>query len=573
MAAEHEEMELSFVRHHVGPPFYDEYTAEELPAEEVAAGLFKELDKMREMGVFEEVSRSSIPPDAQVVDSRLVMHRKSPEEVRVRLVARELNDGSRRDFFNSTPTAMAIPLLLMVATFWQWPVLVADVCAAFLHAPVVGLVYIVLPPGIVPPDVAWRLKKALYGLRESPRLWGEYLAEQLGNLGWHRVRSEPQLFVHSSLALLVAHVDDFLLTGPRELLPRLQAEIDKVLVMKWLGEIADAWRTYLSRQYKRVGASWLVRVAPSYAVNTLKLVQMQTCKGGRVVSVEPSPMNTSIPLTATAHSIYRTVTGRLMWYAATRPDLLYAVKELARHVSAPCEHHYEAMKRLLRFLRATVEDVWILQFSPSHRQDVRVTVQGTADASWGSTPGYKSTSGGIVDIDGFVVSVWARTQHTISLSSAEAELISLSLAAQESLFIRTILDEIGFSPRVVLRTDSTAALSVPERRGVGRMRHLALRLLWLQDLLRRREVEYQHVTTALNAADLMTKSVKAGRLEVLRRLLGVQPVQTTAAGCVAELFYLEEGEAPGHDWSTELLVWIVHALAVVGILAIFHSLG
>ncbi len=67
---------------------------------------------------------------------------------------------------------------------------------------------------------------------------------------------------------------------------------------------------------------------------------------------------------------------------------------------------------------------------------------------------------------------WAKTQSTIALSSAEAELAGMVKAAAEGLGVLSLLRDFGLDRRAVVATDSSAALGIANRQGVGRVRHL-----------------------------------------------------------------------------------------------------
>ena len=78
---------------------------------------------------------------------------------------------------------------------------------------------------------------------------------------------------------------------------------------------------------------------------------------------------------------------------------------------------------------------------------------------------------------------WASTQAIVALSSAEAELYALTKGASQALGVMTLLEDFGFRTRSVLHTDAGAAIGIVRRAGLGKLRHLNVRYLWLQDHL------------------------------------------------------------------------------------------
>ena len=119
-----------------------------------------------------------------------------------------------------------------------------------------------------------------------------------------------------------------------------------------------------------------------------------------------------------------------------------------------------------------------------------------------------------------VLKSYSKTQGTIAQSSAESELIAVVKAACEAIGTVSLADDLGITLRVRLHVDAAAALGILERQGVGRVRHLDIGVLWLQEQQLRRVVELTKVLGTSNPADLMTKHLAQESLnqyaEVLR---------------------------------------------------------
>ena len=129
-----------------------------------------------------------------------------------------------------------------------------------------------------------------------------------------------------------------------------------------------------------------------------------------------------------------------------------------------------------------------------------------SDANWaGCRCSRKSTSGGTVLWGGACLKSYSKTQGTIAQSSAESELIAVVKAACEAIGSVALADDLGIKLRVRLHIDAAAALGILERQGVGRVRHLDIGVLWLQEHQLMRLVELTKVLGIENPADLMTK--------------------------------------------------------------------
>ena len=117
----------------------------------------------------------------------------------------------------------------------------------------------------------------------------------------------------------------------------------------------------------------------------------------------------------------------------------------------------------------------------------------------------RSTSGGVARLGSHIVKCWSKTQSVVALSSAEAELTGLCQAAGEGLGLQAICKDLGLDVKLRLHSDSSAAIGICRRRGLGRVRHLAVADVWLQDRLRTGDFEIHKVAGQDNVSDLLTK--------------------------------------------------------------------
>ena len=145
------------------------------------------------------------------------------------------------------------------------------------------------------------------------------------------------------------------------------------------------------------------------------------------------------------------------------------------------------------------------------------------DSDWGgSSWDRRSTSGGVWMLGDHCIETWSATQGAYALSSAEAELYGMVEAVTRAEGLVSLAKEVGFeglSNVVHLGADSSAAKSFVCRRGLGRMRHLQVRDLWLQKEARHGNVEVSKIRGDQNPADLMTKVL--GEKDIEDRLTGM----------------------------------------------------
>ena len=121
----------------------------------------------------------------------------------------------------------------------------------------------------------------------------------------------------------------------------------------------------------------------------------------------------------------------------------------------------------------------------------------------------RSTSAGVCMRGQHLVKHYSRTQKVVTLSSAEAELGGVVHGASEGLGTQAIAADLGISGELTLLADSSAAIGICRRSGIGRVRHLAVGQLWVQERIRDRTIRLQKVPGDANPADIGTKHLGA----------------------------------------------------------------
>ena len=172
--------------------------------------------------------------------------------------------------------------------------------------------------------------------------------------------------------------------------------------------------------------------------------------------------------------------ARLNYMAQDNPWLQFPAKEICRNMANPQAGDFGKIKKVVRFMKGSGEVKFLYEWqSEQEAQEITVIV----DSDWaGCKATRKSTSGGVLKVGRHVVRSWSTTQPTIATSSGEAELIAMYEGATRGLGLKSVMLELGFSPQLrMIRvwTDSSVAKSFVATRGLGRMRHLEVKLLWL----------------------------------------------------------------------------------------------
>ena len=130
-----------------------------------------------------------------------------------------------------------------------------------------------------------------------------------------------------------------------------------------------------------------------------------------------------------------------------------------------------------------------------------------------------------------LIKSWSSTQGPVSLSSGEAEFYGVVKAAGVTLGYQALLEDLGVKLPVRLWTDSTATMGICGRQGLGKLRHVDTRSLWIQQRVRDGSVELRKVLGEANPADLFTKHLQsADRVEDLLELMGCTYAEGRASG-------------------------------------------
>ena len=168
------------------------------------------------------------------------------------------------------------------------------------------------------------------------------------------------------------------------------------------------------------------------------------------------------------------------------------------------------LKRILRYLKTSPRQVSAYPWKPLS-SELLVYV----DANWaGCVRTRRSTLGGSIQWQGQFLKSWSRTMEVIALSSGESELAAVVRGTTEALGVQALLKDFGIDVAISLKSDATAAIGIVKRLGLGRVRHLSVADLWVQQKLRQGGFSVGKWPGTLNPSDMMTKSL--GRADIDR---------------------------------------------------------
>ena len=231
-----------------------------------------------------------------------------------------------------------------------------DVKTAFLYGDIDGVIYVV-QPHVLPqvPGKVCRLNKALYGLKQSPRIWYNTLAMFLRGLGFQELSSDLGIFGRGRLFIAI-YVDDLLIAGADK------AEIDEIkAALSARFQMSDLCPCsfYLGMSVRRdMALKTLCLGQKSYLEKVLRDFDMTDCSPAKV-PMDPGKKLAAMPndyvINESDRTWYASCVGSLMYaIMGTRPDIAFAVSCLSRYMARPGPDHITAAKRVLRYLKGTL---------------------------------------------------------------------------------------------------------------------------------------------------------------------------------------------------------------------------
>ena len=201
----------------------------------------------------------------------------------------------------------------------------------------------------------------------------------------------------------------------------------------------------------------------------------------------------------------------------------YATNQISRGMTNPTEAGRRRIKKAVRYLVEAMQVVW--HYGEFEGEEGRRWIGVHVDSEWAGGVDRKSVSGGMVMIGGGAVKHWSRTQKTRAMSSGEAEYYAVVSGCAEGLGVQSLMADMGEIMGVRICTDSNAGRSVASRRGLGKLRHMEVKYLWVQDLVKDGRLEVRRVNGEENLADHLTKVKGIGDMEDKVRKAGGEMIR------------------------------------------------
>jgi hypothetical protein len=218
---------------------------------------------------------------------------------------------------------------------------------------------------------------------------------------------------------------------------------------------------------------------------------------------------------------YRQAVGALLYISTTtRPDITAATSILSRRISAPRQCDWTAVKRVIRYLKETIN----LKLKLEAGNELQLV--GYVDADWaGDRSDRKSTSGYLFQLGGSTISWSSKKQGTVALSSTEAEYIAAALASQELIWLRQLLTDLDIpctGATTIFEDNQGCIKLVCVGKMNARTKHIDIRHHHLRDLQTKGIMDLKYCQTNKMLADVMTKPLNRDKLKGINNQIGLE---------------------------------------------------
>jgi histone deacetylase 1/2 len=448
------------------------------------------------------------------------------DRYKARLVAKGFKQRYGIDYedtFSPVVKSATIRAVLAVSVSRGWSLQQLDVKNAFLHGVLNEQVYMCQPPGFEDPSFPHhicKLDKALYGLKQAPRAWFARLSSKLIALGFMPSKADTSLFLYhkSDITIfLLIYVDEIIVTSSSDhAIAVLLKDLNVDFAIKDLGSL----HYFLGIQVKKV-PDGLILTQEKYASDLLQKVVMLSCKGA------PTPLSSSEslslmdgePLGVEDSTRYRSIVGALQYLTLTRPDLSFSVNKVCQYLHAPTTSHWTAIKRILQYVKDTINVGTTFQQSSSTR------LSAFSDADWaGCLDDRRSTGGFAIFIGPNLVSWSAKKQPTVSRSSTEAEYKSLANATTEVIWLEVLLAELGvkLQGRPCLWCDNLGATYLSANPVFhARTKHIGIDFHFVRERVADKKLVIKFISSKNQVADGFTKALPIRNLREFRHNLNL----------------------------------------------------
>ncbi|GKV41705.1 hypothetical protein SLEP1_g49203 [Rubroshorea leprosula] len=331
-----------------------------------------------------------------------------------------------------------------------------------------------------------KLKKALYGLKQALRAWNSRIDRYFQDHGFTKCPHEHAFYVkedkNGGFMLVCLYVDDLIFIGNNA---------------NMFGE------------FKKM--------------ENCKPVSTPIACGTRLSKYDESPLDPSL---------HRSLVGNLRYLTCTRPDILYGVGLVSRYMEAPTLTHMKMTKRVLRYIKGTIDYGLSYSFSTNFK------LYGYNDSDWGGDVDDRKSTTGFLFFLGDTAFTWcSKKQPIVTLSTCEAEYAFAASCVCHAIWLRKLLEMLHMpqDEAITIYIDKKSAIALGKNPMFrDRSKHIDTRYHFIRECIERKDVKLAYVKTNDQIIDIFTKALKFEDFARLRAWIGVAVGAQVSGGGVLE---------------------------------------
>jgi hypothetical protein len=429
----------------------------------------------------------------------------------------------------------SVRTFLVLCITINWVTCSIDFDNAFVQAPLKKPVWIHVPRGFKSErghDYCLRLNKSLYGLCIAPRLWYEHVSRALKELGFQE-SSYDKCLLYKKDIVIVLYVDD---AGIGAKSNELIEELILGLRKKGFALTREAsFSEFLGIKIDPLGDGAVSMTQKGLIKKILQTTGMEDCNPNWTPAMSAAlGSDPDGPHYDQSEWNYASIVGMLLYLSTnTRPDIAFAVSQIARFTHSPRQSHATAVKMILRYLKRTFDKGTIVK--PTGTLDIQCWVDADFCGLYKQEPdaapiSAKSRTGLIIALGGVPLFWKSQLQHEIALSTMESEYCALSAAMKTLIPIRGMIVElIAFLnvPRsissslhcTVFEDNNGTLILATNQRLTSRTKYFHVKWHFFWSHVKSGEILVLKIDTHHQRADYLTKGLTREVFERIRELV------------------------------------------------------
>jgi hypothetical protein len=484
----------------------------------------KEFNDMIKRGVWKRISTQQLPTGRTLIGNKWVFKKKKNGVHRARLVALGYSQVPGIDFTeNYAPVVndITMRMLLVLKLLHNWKGEIIDVETAFLYGDLEEEIYMTIPKGLSEymdgEDLKGEcviLKRSIYGLVQAARAWWKKFTTSLQNIGFVKCASDNCLMMRNNsegTVIICIYVDDVCCIGEQNAITTAIKDIEAIYAIKRIGELSEFIGVNIETKGNKMYLSQedtIKRLEKMFNEEMKNMKEYETPASQNDTVMRP--IEKEERLSQEGQSKYRSGVGTLLWLMKhSRPDIANAVREASKVMDGATKAHWKYLLRIIKYILSTRNHT--LQYTVNDNHKYGIHMRGLCDSDYaGDRDTRKSVTGYVIYLSGCLITWKSKSQKSVTLSSSEAEYVSISEITKDILFVKQVLEFLGqeIESPIKIQVDNIGAIYMAENgASSNQTKHVNTRYHFVRELIEDGTLMIEFVKSENNDSDIFTKNL------------------------------------------------------------------